>query len=82
MAENEFISSLINKAITIEHFTARDLVRGLEIMMQYNDLNLGFTDASIIAISERLKIRKILTTDRRHFSAVRPEHWDSFILLP
>lgn len=81
-AENGFISSLKEKELSIEHFTAHDLARSLEIMMQYNDLNLGFTDASIVAIAERLKTRKILTTDTRHFSVVRPKHCSSFILLP
>lgn len=42
----------------------------------------GFVDASIVAISERLGIPKILTADRRHFSAIQPKHCVAFTLLP
>ncbi len=42
----------------------------------------GFVDASIVAMAERLKICGILTTDRRHFAAVKPEHCKEFTLLP
>lgn len=81
-AEIVFIRSLINKELNIEHFNANDLIRCAELLKQYNDLNLGFVDATIIAISERLKIHDILTTDRRHFSIVKPKHCEAFTLLP
>ena len=38
----------------------------LEILSKYNDINLGLVDASLIAIAERLKTDKLLTTDRRY----------------
>ncbi|MDQ2707527.1 MAG: PIN domain-containing protein [Actinomycetota bacterium] len=43
---------------------------------------LGAADASVIAVSERLNVRQILTLDRAHFSIVRPRHVDVFELLP
>ncbi|OGW28926.1 MAG: hypothetical protein A2X59_11640 [Nitrospirae bacterium GWC2_42_7] len=46
------------------------------------DANLGFVDASIMAIAERLKVKKIFTTDRRHFSILKPKHCKSFTLVP
>ncbi len=81
-AEIAFIHSLINKELNIEHFNSSDLVRCKELLKQYSDLNLGFVDTIIIAISERLKIREILTTDRRHFSVIKPRHCEAFTLLP
>ncbi len=39
-------------------------------------------DASIVAIAERLGIRRIATFDRRHFTVVRPAHVETFTLLP
>jgi predicted nucleic acid-binding protein len=81
-AEIAFIHSLINKELNIEHFNANDLIRCADLLKQYDDLGLGFVDATVIAISERLKIREILTTDRRHFSAVKPKHCEAFTLLP
>jgi len=81
-AEIAFINSLINRELTIEHVAAQDLTRCVELLKKYDKLNLGLVDASIIAISERLKIQKLLTTDRRHFSTIKPKHCESFTLLP
>ena len=81
-AEIGFLTSLINRELLVEHFTSHDLARSIELLKKYDGLNLGLVDASVIAISERLKIRKVLTTDRRHFSTVRPKHCESFVLLP
>ena len=53
-----------------------------ELVEQYADLPLGTTDASVIAIAERLDLNEIATLDRRHFTVVRPRHVDAFTLLP
>jgi predicted nucleic acid-binding protein len=49
---------------------------------QYADNKLDFTDAAIVAISERLAITRVYTLDRRDFSVIRPKHCDYFELLP
>ncbi len=49
---------------------------------QYGDFPLGGTDASVIALAERLDTDLIVTFDHRHFRAVRPRHCPSFRLLP
>jgi len=81
-AEKKFIDSLVKRELTIEHFTMNDLSRCVEILDKYKALNIGFVDATVIAISERLKISKILTTDRKHFSVIKPRHCKAFTLLP
>jgi hypothetical protein len=48
-------------------------------MAKYSDAALGFVDASIVAVAERLKIKELLTTDRRHFSLIRPRHCPTLI---
>lgn len=63
-------------------FDATDLVRVNEIRRFYNDLPLGFVDASLVALAERYGIRQILTLDRRHFRAVQPQGLGHFELLP
>lgn len=60
----------------------QDYRRMSELVEQYADLRLGTTDASIIALAERLDITEIASIDRRHFLAVRPRHVRAFILLP
>ena len=43
-------------------------------------LTLGTVDASVVAAAERLGITAVATTDRRHFSVVRPSHVAAFEL--
>lgn len=81
-AELGFINSISNRELAVEHFNSEDLTRCIALLKKYNDLNLGFVDASVIATAERLKICKIMTTDKRHFSVVRPKHCEALILLP
>lgn len=63
-------------------FDATDLARVNEIRRDYNDLPLGFVDASLVAIAERYRQKRLLTIDRRHFLAVRPRGIDYLELLP
>jgi len=62
--------------------TAADLRRAAELVIQYADLPLGTTDATVIAIAERPGIDEIATLDRRHFTVVRPRHARALTLLP
>jgi uncharacterized protein len=59
-----------------------DFERMAQLVEQYDNFPLGGSDASVIAIAERRSITTILTTDRRHFAAVRPRHVGAFELLP
>ncbi|MGH8933182.1 MAG: hypothetical protein ACRDZO_21765 [Egibacteraceae bacterium] len=56
--------------------------RAAELETQYESLRLGFVDASVIALCERLGETKVATLDKRDFSVVRPRHCDSLRLLP
>ncbi len=71
-AMRRFVSSLAPKAVQVEPVTAEDLVRVHEILEQYADSKLDFTDAAIVAIAERLTITRVYTLDRRDFSMIRP----------
>ncbi len=59
-----------------------DWVRIHQLVEDYRDLPLGGTDASVIALAERLDQSTVATLDHRHFGVVRPAHRDSFDLLP
>jgi predicted nucleic acid-binding protein len=50
--------------------TTEDLVRVHQLLEQYADNQLDFTDAAIIAIAERLNITRVYTLDRRDFSII------------
>jgi predicted nucleic acid-binding protein len=43
---------------------------------------LGGTDASVVALAERLASEVVVTLDERHFAAVKPRHCAAFQLLP
>jgi uncharacterized protein len=45
-------------------------------------VRVGFVDAAVPAIVERLGEPKLATLDRRHFSIMRPRHVDALELLP
>jgi predicted nucleic acid-binding protein len=61
---------------------AEDWIRMAGLVEQYADFPLGGTDASVVALAERLDTDQIVTLDIRHFSAVAPRHCDRFRLLP
>jgi uncharacterized protein len=63
-------------------FDATDLERANEIRVHYSDVPLGFVDSSLLALSERYRIPRVLTLDRRHFWTVRSEKFAHFDLLP
>lgn len=62
--------------------TPEDYARMSELVKKYADLPLGITDASVIALSERLDVSEVATLDRRHFTVVRPRHTQALTLLP
>ena len=81
-AETAFVRSLANGELVVEQLETEDIVRAEVLLRKYADLEVGFVDATVIATAERLDAAEILTTDRRHFSAIRPAHVGSFRLSP
>jgi hypothetical protein len=80
--EVEFVRALVDGDPAVEPLADADLSRVVELMDAYADLPLGFVDATIVALAERLGIATILTTDRRHFAVVRPAHVPRLTLVP
>lgn len=81
-AMRRFVSSMTPNTVQVEPVTAEDLVRVHQILEQYADNQLDFTDAAIVAIAEKLDITRVYTLDRRDFSIIRPNHCNYFELLP
>lgn len=77
-----FLDDLLAGAYRPEPPTAADLERCRDLQATYSDLTLGVTDASVIALVERLDEPKVATLDHRHFAAIRPSHIDALELLP
>lgn len=79
-AENLFVESLAAGEMTVEPLRAGDVARSADLLKRYDFL--GFVDASIVAMAERLRLTSLVTTDRRDFRRVRPKHVRAFELLP
>jgi len=80
--EEDFLRGVADGDFELVELTSVDYARMAELVGDYGDLPLGTTDASIIALAERLGVTEIATTDRRHFTVVRPRHLGAFTLLP
>ena len=81
-AELAILRAVATGELRLEHVTAADLSRCVELIEQYADSDIGLVDASVVALAERLRITRVLTLDRRHFAILRPKHCSAFELLP
>ncbi|HEY5429773.1 MAG TPA: PIN domain-containing protein [Solirubrobacteraceae bacterium] len=79
-AEAVFLRGL--GALDVEGPAPEDFIRIAQLVEIYADFPLGGTDASVIALAERIGADIVITLDRRHFAAVKPRHRDVFQLLP
>ena len=61
-----------------------DIVRALELDAKFKNLELGLVDGTVAAVAERREVYRVLTTDRRDFSAIRlgPRLTRTLELLP
>ena len=64
----------------IENLLPEDYDRVQEVCSTYSDV--GFVDAAVLAVVERLNEPKVATLDRRHFGMMRPRHVSGLTLLP
>lgn len=81
-AEERFVSLVTSGRIEIVDLVSVDYLRVLALIRRYADLGLGFVDASIVAVAERLQVTTIATLNRRDFAVVQPDHVESFDLIP
>lgn len=79
-AEAAFLRGL--GGLDVEAPDPEDFRRIAELVEEYADFPLGGTDASVIALAERLDAPIVVTLDRRHFGAVRTRHREALELLP
>lgn len=80
-AEASLYATILDGDLRVEALRRHDWARIRELVEAYADLPLGGTDASLVAIAERLGVKEIATLDERHFRVVRPVHCDAFELV-
>ena len=77
-----FLADIADGAIAVIDLLRADYVRVRELLARYADIRLGFVDAAVVAVIERLGERKLATLDHRHFGTIRPRHVEALELLP
>jgi predicted nucleic acid-binding protein len=77
-----FLDDLADSAYFVENLIPEDYRRARELCDRYADSDIGFVDAAVLAIVERLNEPKLATLDHRHFGLLRPRHVDALLLLP
>jgi predicted nucleic acid-binding protein len=69
-------------AYVVADLEPADYRRVRELCDRSSDSDIGFVDAAVMALVERLGESKLATLDRRHFGTLRPRHRESIELLP
>ena len=77
-----FLQDIEYGNFVIADLVLEDYVRVGALIAQYADSDIGFVDAAVLAVVERLGEPKLATLDHRHFGFLRPRHVDSLQLLP
>src|SRR5215468_2018123 len=73
-----FLDSFADGTLLLARLSEVDMLRMAALVRQYSDMRLGASDASIVALGERLNVVQVATLDRRHFTVVRPVHCNTF----
>jgi len=76
------LEDIVSGAFRVENLEPGDYLRVRDICARYSDSDIGFVDAAVLAIVERLGEDKLATLDHRHFGMMRPRHVESLRLLP
>jgi predicted nucleic acid-binding protein len=76
------LDDVIAGAYRVEELRPEDYRRIRQLCDRYDDADVGFVDAAVLAIVERLNEPKLATLDHRYFRLLRPRHVDALRLLP
>ena len=76
------LDDVLSGAYRVETLELEDYRRIRHLCDRYADMDIGFVDAAVLAVVERLGEPKLATLDHRHFRTLRPRHVDALELLP
>jgi predicted nucleic acid-binding protein len=69
-------------AYVVADLATADYGRVRALCDRYADADIGFVDAAVLTIVERMNEPKLATLDHRHFRILRPRHVEALELLP
>ena len=65
-----FYTGIVDGYYLIADLSKDGYARVAELNSRFDDLELGFVDAAIVAVAESLGLSRIATSDRRHFDPI------------
>lgn len=78
----QLLRNITSGVYTVENLRPEDYARAADICERYADARIGFVDAAVLSVVERLGETKLATLDHRHFGLLRPRHVEALELLP
>lgn len=76
------LDDIVSGAYAVEELLLEDYRRIRELCDRYADADVGFVDAAVLAVVERLNEPKLASLDHRHFRILRPRHVKTLKLVP
>ena len=77
-----FLEDLVDGYFIYLDINLENINKANKLMKRYQDLPLGFVDASLVILAEYHKIKRILNLDRRHFNLIQSERINYLEILP
>ena len=82
-AELKVLSDVASGLYTLAEFDRFDVGQAATLVQQYQQLNIGIADASLVVLAAKYRTTRLLTFDEKHFRAIRPVHGAAaFTILP
>jgi hypothetical protein len=76
------LDDIVAGAYRVVELRPEDYRRVRDLCDRYADADIGFVDAAVLAVVERLNEPKLATLDHRHFGTMRPRHVEALRLVP
>jgi predicted nucleic acid-binding protein len=81
-AELVVLDELAGGAWDLAAFDEDGLRRAREVIVNYQDQEIGVADASIVVLAERYRTRTVASLDHRHFDVLRSLDGGYFEVIP
>jgi len=81
-AQNNLWEFILRGGVSVRSLSQYQQIRCRQLMKKYKDLPMDLADATLVAVAEDERIRKIFTLDHKDFSVYRPKGIRKFTLLP
>nr|NIM98203.1 PIN domain-containing protein [candidate division Zixibacteria bacterium] len=73
---------VLSGAIILVPSSLESLKESEKLMKKYRDLPMDYADATLVCLARDLKIRQVVTFDKKHFNIYRLTKKQSFVILP